>query len=95
MSSGIFLPRSHVTRRKVAALNNQGKRNLGGRAHKQRFPRVRKLHGTEDSILASCLVAQGSFLSVPKIFSEFLDVAEIYRQQCTVKRVDSAKILNS
>ena len=89
------MPRSHVTRRKVAALNNQGKRNLGGRSHKQRFPRLRGLHGTEDSILASWLVAQGSILSVPKIFSEFLDVAEIYRQQCTVKRVDSANILNS
>ena len=68
MSSGIFLPRSHVTRRKVAALNNQGKRNLGGRAHKQRFPRVRKLHSTVDSILASCLMAQGLILSVSKIF---------------------------
>ena len=32
-----------------------------------------------DSTLASHPAALGSILSVPKIFSEFLDVAEIYR----------------
>ena len=40
-------------------------------------------HSTVDSILASRPVAPGSILSVPKIFLEFLDIAEIYRQQCT------------
>ena len=36
-------------------------------------------------------VAPGSILNVPKTFFEFLDVADIYRQQCTAQSVDSAK----
>ena len=47
-------------------------------------------HSTMDSILALYPAAPGSILGVPKIFSdfiflglEFLDVVEIYRQQCT------------
>ena len=36
---------------------------------------------TVDSILASRPAAPGSILGVPKIFSEILDVVEIYRQR--------------
>ena len=43
----------------------------------------RGLHSTVDSILASHPAAPGLILSIPKIFSEFLDVVEIYQQQCT------------
>ena len=48
-----------------------------------------------DSNLASHPAALGSILSVPKTFSEFLDVVEIYQQQCTALSVESAKKLNS
>ena len=49
------------------------------------------IHGgpqsTVDDILSSCPSAPGSILSVSKFFPEFLDVAEIYRQQCTGQSV--------
>ena len=50
-------------------------------------------HSTVECILTSHPAAPGSILSVPKIFSEFLDVTEIYRQQCSAQSVDSAKSL--
>ena len=40
-------------------------------------------HSTVDSILATHPESSGLILSVPKIFLEFLDAAEIYQQQCT------------
>ena len=41
------------------------------------------LHSAMVCTLASHPVAPGSILSVPKVFSEFLDDVEIYRKQCT------------
>ena len=42
-------------------------------------------HSTLDRVLTSYPAALGSILGIPNIFSEkfeFLDVVEIYRQQC-------------
>ena len=52
-------------------------------------------HNPLDAIIASRPVATGSILSVSKIFSEFLDVAGIYWQQCIAESVDSANKLYS
>ena len=48
----------------------------------------RMYHATVDSIRPA---APGSILNVPKMFFEFLDTAEIYRQQCIALSVDSVK----